>query len=65
MYVHFVSFSEMACFLLLFAFFLAKYAKEHSGKVEGELDKICKSILDLVDQTLINKATAGESKVRR
>ena len=30
----------------------AKYAKEYCGKVEGELDKICKTIL-----------TAGESKL--
>ena len=54
----------MACFSSL-RFFLAKYAKEYGGNFKGELDKICKSILDLLDHTLINKATAGESKDRR
>merc|ERR1712108_8719 len=41
----------------------AKYAKEYCGKVEAELDKICKTILDLLDKQLISKATTGESKV--
>merc|ERR1712083_1232238 len=41
----------------------AKYAKEYCGKVEAELDKICKTILDLLDQKLIAKASNGESKV--
>ena len=40
----------------------AEYTKEYFGKVEGELYKICKIILDLLDKTLISKATAGESK---
>lgn len=43
----------------------AKYAKGYGGKVERELDKICNSILDLFDQTLIIEATAAESKVRK
>merc|ERR1712078_228930 len=41
----------------------AKYAKEYCGKVEGELDKICDTILKLLDNKLIPKATTGESKV--
>merc|ERR1712108_89650 len=41
----------------------AKYAKEYCKKVENELDKICKTILDLLDGNLISKAANGESKV--
>merc|ERR1711879_704148 len=41
----------------------AKYAKEYCGKVEGELQKICDTILGLLDGNLINKASTGESKV--
>merc|ERR1740123_267468 len=41
----------------------AKYAKEYCAKVEGELDKICKTILKLLDDTLIPKSANGESKV--
>jgi len=41
----------------------AKFAKEYCGKVEGELDKICNAILDLLDKFLIAKASNGESKV--
>merc|ERR1711862_1001977 len=41
----------------------AKYAKEYCGKVEQELDKICKGILTLLDKNLIGKASSGESKV--
>mmetsp|Transcript_62359 Transcript_62359/g.163701 ORF Transcript_62359/g.163701 Transcript_62359/m.163701 type:complete len:242 (-) Transcript_62359:140-865(-) len=41
----------------------AKYAKEYSGKVEGELQKICDTILGLLDRTLISSASSGESKV--
>merc|ERR1712046_397837 len=41
----------------------AKYAKEYCGKVEGELDKICNTILGLLDGSLIGKASNGESKV--
>merc|ERR1711948_57686 len=33
------------------------------GKVEAELDKICNTILGLLDANLIPKATSGESKV--
>merc|ERR1739848_27235 len=40
-----------------------KYAKEYCGKVETELQKICDTILGLLDGTLINKASTGESKV--
>merc|ERR1712225_7793 len=41
----------------------AGFAKEYCGKVEGELDKICKTILGLLDNNLIPKAGNGESKV--
>merc|ERR1712048_1352266 len=41
----------------------AKFAKEYCGKVEGELDDICKKILTVLDDSLIGKATTGESKV--
>merc|ERR1712003_291788 len=41
----------------------AKYAKEYCGKVEAELDKICNTILELLDKNLIPKCTSGESKV--
>merc|ERR1712232_337066 len=41
----------------------AKYAKEYCGKVEGELQKICDTILGLLDDNLIGKASSGESKV--
>merc|ERR1712232_320855 len=41
----------------------AKFAKEYCGKVETELDKICNTILKLLDGKLIAKAGNGESKV--
>ena len=41
----------------------AAWAKEYCQKVEAELDKICKAILDLLDGGLIPKASGGESKV--
>merc|ERR1712187_442906 len=41
----------------------AKYAKEYCAKVEAELQKICDTILGLLDGNLIGKATSGESKV--
>merc|ERR1711953_1304038 len=41
----------------------AKYAKQYCGKVEAELQKICDTILGLLDSNLINKASSGESKV--
>jgi len=41
----------------------ATFAKEYCGKVESELDKICKTILSLLDDKLIAKASNGESKV--
>merc|ERR1712048_631703 len=41
----------------------AKYAKEYCVKVETELQKICDTILGLLDGTLIGKASTGESKV--
>merc|ERR1712125_205762 len=41
----------------------AKYAKEYCGKVEAELQKICDTILGLLDGNLIAKASTGESKV--
>jgi 14-3-3 protein epsilon len=41
----------------------AKFAKEYCSKVEAELDKICNTILGLLDGNLIDKASTGESKV--
>merc|ERR1711976_506152 len=41
----------------------AKYANEYCKKVEGELQKICDTILGLLDKNLIPKASNGESKV--
>merc|ERR1739845_127237 len=41
----------------------AKWAKEYCAKVEAELDKICNTILSVLDQNLIPKCTADESKV--
>merc|ERR1712238_34817 len=41
----------------------ANHAREYCGKVESELDKICNTILGLLDGNLIPKASTGESKV--
>merc|ERR1712062_205906 len=41
----------------------AGFAQEYRGKVEAELDKICKTILELLDKNLIPKTPSGESKV--
>merc|ERR1740121_69509 len=41
----------------------AKYAKEYCTKVEGELDKICHTVLGLLDSKLIAAAPNDESKV--
>merc|ERR1712048_592769 len=41
----------------------AKHAKEYCSKVETELQKICDTILGLLDGQLIPKASGGESKV--
>jgi len=41
----------------------AKHAREFCGKVEAELQKICDTILGLLDANLIPKAGNGESKV--
>merc|ERR1711953_745675 len=41
----------------------AKYAKEYCGKVEAELQDICDTILGLLNNNLITKASTGESKV--
>jgi len=41
----------------------ASFAKEYCGKVEAELDKICNTILKVLDDKLIPKAGNGESKV--
>ena len=40
----------------------AGYAKDYRVKVENELQKICDTILTLLDQGLIPKATHAESK---
>merc|ERR1739844_208556 len=41
----------------------AKNADEYCKKVEAELQKICDTILKLLDENLISKASGGESKV--
>merc|ERR1712127_751845 len=41
----------------------AKFAREYCQKVEQELQKICDTILGLLDGNLISKASTGESKV--
>merc|ERR1712048_1434948 len=41
----------------------AGFAKEYCKKVESELQKICDTILGLLDNKLIPKASNGESKV--
>merc|ERR1711874_967572 len=41
----------------------AKYAKEYCGKVEAELDKICNTILGVLDANLVPQTTSDESKV--
>merc|ERR1712190_635239 len=41
----------------------AGYAKEYCGKVEAELQKICDTILGVLDKNLIPKSSSGESKV--
>jgi 14-3-3 protein epsilon len=41
----------------------AGYAKEYCTKVETELDKICTTILTVLDKNLIPKASSDESKV--
>merc|ERR1719323_2061348 len=41
----------------------AKWAKDYCSKVEAELQKICDTILNLLDGNLIKKASTGESKV--
>merc|ERR1712039_871577 len=39
------------------------YAKEYRNKVEGELQKICDTILGLLDNNLLSKISGGESAV--
>merc|ERR1712129_643817 len=41
----------------------ASFATAYCGKVEKELQKICDTILDLLDKKLIPKTPSGESKV--
>jgi len=41
----------------------AQWATEYCNKVESELQKICDTILALLDGNLIGKASGGESKV--
>merc|ERR1712051_387520 len=41
----------------------AAWAKEYCTKVETELQEICDKILGLLENTLIGKASTGESKV--
>merc|ERR1712008_237147 len=41
----------------------AKHAKAYCGKVEEELQKICDTILNLLDKKLIPNTPSGESKV--
>lgn len=39
------------------------HIKEYRTKIEGELQKICQDILDLLDKHLIKSAESGESRV--
>merc|ERR1712110_1122990 len=41
----------------------AKHAKEYCVKVEAELQKICDTIIGLLDTNLVPKASTGEAKV--
>merc|ERR1712205_292249 len=41
----------------------AKYAKEYCSKVEAELDKICNTILGVLDTNLVPKCSQDESEV--
>merc|ERR1712176_1295355 len=41
----------------------AKFAKEYCAKVESELDKICNTILGVLDTNLVPKCSQDESKV--
>merc|ERR1711865_1226486 len=41
----------------------SKFAKEYCVKAEGELQKICDTILGVLDTNLIPKASSGESMV--
>merc|ERR1712232_1114014 len=41
----------------------AKFAKEYCTKVEAELDKICNTILGVLDTNLVPKCSQDESKV--
>merc|ERR1712127_958302 len=41
----------------------AKYAQDYLAIVEGELDKICGTILDLLNGNLLEKASSDETKV--
>jgi 14-3-3 protein epsilon len=41
----------------------AKYAQDYLAIVEGELDKICGTILDLLNGNLLAKSSSDESKV--
>jgi len=41
----------------------AKHAKEYCVTVEGELDKICNTVLGILDSKLIPNSANGESKV--
>merc|ERR1712084_191685 len=41
----------------------SRWAKEYCSKVEAELQKICDTILTLLDNNLISQASSGESKV--
>eukprot|EP00419_Tripos_fusus_P086814 CAMPEP_0172847666 /NCGR_PEP_ID=MMETSP1075-20121228/40495_1 /TAXON_ID=2916 /ORGANISM="Ceratium fusus, Strain PA161109" /LENGTH=119 /DNA_ID=CAMNT_0013692737 /DNA_START=1 /DNA_END=357 /DNA_ORIENTATION=+ len=40
----------------------ASFAKEYCGKVEKELQKICDTILELLDKKLVPNTPSGESK---
>merc|ERR1712025_1384225 len=41
----------------------ASFATEYKKKVEAELSKICKEIIELLDGNLVKTASGGESKV--
>lgn len=37
--------------------------REYRQKIEGELEKVCQDVLEVLDNSLIPKAETGESKV--
>merc|ERR1712014_35211 len=55
--------SRRAAWRIITSVMQKERAKEYCAKVEDELQKICDTILGLLDGDLISKASNGESKV--